>query len=41
MNMTISMAKMILDRVRDGADYPERLITEALKATGDLEEPLY
>ena len=41
MNMTISMAKIILDRVRDGADYPEHVITEALKATGDLETPVY
>ena len=39
--MTYEMALKILDRVRDGAIYPEHVITEALKATGDLEESLY
>ena len=39
--MTKELAIRILDRVRDGANYPQHVITEALKATGDLEESLY
>jgi len=39
--MTYEMAKKILDRVVDGASYPEQVITEALKATGDIETPVY
>ena len=39
--MTYEMAVKILDRVKDGAIYSEHLITEALKATGDLETPVY
>jgi len=39
--MTYEMAMKILDRVRDGANYPTHVITEALKATGDLEAPVY
>ena len=39
--MTYEMAMKILDRVRDGANYPTQVITEALKATGDLETPVY
>ena len=39
--MTYEMAMKILDRVRDGANYPTHVITEALKATGDLEESIY
>ena len=39
--MTLEMARRVLDRVRDGANYPEHVITEALIATGDLEESLY
>ena len=41
MMMTYEMAKKILDRLKDGADYSEQIIRQALKATGDLEEPLY
>ena len=39
--MTYEMAKKILDRLKDGADYSERTIRQALIATGDLEESLY
>ena len=39
--MTYEMAVKILDRVRDGAIYPEHVITEALKATGDVQIPVY
>ena len=39
--MTYEMAVKILDRVRDGAHYPKHVIDEALKATGDLEIPVY
>ena len=39
--MTYEMAVKILDRVRDGAIYPKHVITEALRATGDLETPIY
>lgn len=39
--MTYEMAVKILDRVKDGAIYSEHLITEALRATGDLETPVY
>ena len=39
--MSKELATRILDRVRDGAIYPEAVVTKALIATGDLEEPLY
>jgi len=39
--MSYEMAKKILDRVKDGCLYPTRVITEALKVTGDIETPLY
>ena len=39
--MSYEMAKKILDRVKDGANYPAHVITEALKVTGDLEESIY
>ena len=39
--MTHEMAMKILDRVRDGATYPKEVIDAALRATGDLETPLY
>ena len=39
--MSYAMAKKILDRVRDGAAYPEHVVTAALKVTGDLEESIY
>jgi hypothetical protein len=31
-------AMKILDRVREGQQYPEHVITMALKLTGDLED---
>ena len=34
--MTHEAAMKILDRVRDGQQYPEHVITIALKLTGDL-----
>ncbi|HSG61079.1 MAG TPA: hypothetical protein VLA24_06540 [Pseudomonadales bacterium] len=39
--MTYEMAVKILDRVKDGAIYSEHIITEALRATGDVQTPLY
>tara|TARA_R110000823_G_scaffold14486_1_gene47645 strand:- start:164 stop:283 length:120 start_codon:yes stop_codon:yes gene_type:complete len=39
--MTIELANKILDRIRDGAIYPPHVVDEALKATGDLEIPIY
>lgn len=36
--MTHSQAHKILDRVREGQQYPEHVITMALKLTGDLDE---
>jgi len=35
--MTYDMAVKILDRVREGIYYPERIVTEALILTGDLD----
>ena len=31
-------AMKILDRVRDGQPYPDHIITQALKLTGDIDE---
>jgi len=31
-------AMRILDRVREGQPYPEHIITQALKLTGDIDE---
>ena len=39
--MTLEMARRVLDRLKDGADYSEQTIRQALIATGDLEESLY
>ena len=39
--MTYEMAIKILDRVKDGAIYSTETINAALRATGDLETPLY
>jgi hypothetical protein len=36
--MTHEQAMKILDRVREGQQYPEHVITMALKLTGDLED---
>lgn len=36
--MSHAMAIKILDAVRGGVDYPEHLITECLKITGDITE---
>ena len=36
--MTHQDAMQILDRVRDGVAYPEYIITQALRITGDLDE---
>jgi len=36
--MTHEQANKILDRVREGQQYPEHVITMALKLTGDLSE---
>lgn len=35
--MTYEMAVKILDRVREGIYYPERIVTQALILTGDLD----
>lgn len=34
--MTIEQAKHILNRVREGAEYPLSLVNQALMMTGDL-----
>jgi hypothetical protein len=34
--MTHAQAVKILDAVRDGVDYPEKIISMALELTGDL-----
>lgn len=34
--MTYRLAIRILDRVREGVDYPESIINQALGLTGDL-----
>jgi len=36
--MTYEIAMRILDKVRDGVPYPEKIITMALQLTGDLVE---
>ena len=39
--MTYEMAVKILDRIKDGCTYSKEVIDAALRATGDLETPLY
>ena len=41
MMMTYHLAIRILDRIKDGATYSREIIDAALRATGDLETPLY
>lgn len=36
--MTYEMAMRILDKVKDGVPYPEKIINIALELTGDLEQ---
>ncbi len=36
--MTYEQAKKILDHVREGVYYPDRIVEFALQLTGDLEE---
>lgn len=36
--MTHKMAMRILDKVKDGVPYPEKIINMALEITGDLEQ---
>ena len=36
--MSYSQAIKILDQVRDGVQYPEHIITQALRLTGDLDD---
>lgn len=36
--MTYEIAMKILDKVKDGVPYPEKIITMALQLTGDLVE---
>ncbi len=36
--MTHHQAMKILDQVREGQPYPEHIITQALKLTGDIDE---
>jgi hypothetical protein len=36
--MTHQQAMQLLDRVKDGQKYPEHIISEALRLTGDLSE---
>lgn len=36
--MTWEQAMKLLDRLKDGIDYPEAAILMALKITGDLDE---
>ncbi len=36
--MTHAQAMRILDKVRDGVPYPEKIVTIALQMTGDLVE---
>jgi hypothetical protein len=36
LEMTHHQAHQILDRIRDGADYPLHIICKALEITGDL-----
>jgi len=35
--MTYEMAMRILDKVKDGVPYPEKIINMALELTGDLQ----
>lgn len=35
--MTLELARKILNRVKDGEDYPEHIIARALNTTGDLD----
>lgn len=37
--MTYEFAVKLLDQVKDGALIPEHLITQALRLTGDIEQP--
>lgn len=34
--MTHQQAMQLLDRVKDGQQYPEHVITQALRLTGDI-----
>lgn len=36
--MTYFQAMTILDRLKDGHPYPDHIITQALKLTGDIDE---
>ncbi len=36
--MNYFQAMQILDQVRDGRAYPEHIITQALKLTGDIDD---
>ena len=36
--MTYFQAMVILDKVRDGQPYPDHIIIQALKLTGDIDE---
>jgi hypothetical protein len=36
--MSHADAHKILDRVREGQQYPEHVITQALRLTGDIDE---
>ena len=36
--LTYYEAMRILDRLKDGWSYPEKIVDEALKLTGDLDE---
>ena len=36
--MTHAMAMKILDKLKDGTPYPERIVDMALMMTGDLDE---
>ena len=36
--MTHRQAMIILDKVKDGVPYPEKIITMALELTGDLQQ---
>lgn len=38
--MNYALANQILDRVRGGVAYPEKIITQALEMTGDIYEGL-
>ena len=36
--MTYQQAMKILDKLKDGVPYPEKIITMALELTGDLQQ---